>query len=283
MSKHWPHRFAVCVALIFSWSFAIGTVRADEITLDGGGVVRGKLVAGGSSKRVALVTSSGSLVVFDRERVKSVKHVAEPKPKGTKASAKPQLTPAEKEWMTKVRKLVEHAFTAAPNQRRRAAADLERIDDPEAIPALSRYLAVSKNEELRLLYSAILRHIPGPRAAYFLVRQSLFDYSPRVRDAARKAIGSDRADFARVWYIEALKTRNRNLSSLAAEGIAEIGDPDGESIPYLIAALTFQTVRVVASATAGPGFSASGLALVGDLLLDKTIRPHSPPRPRRSN
>ena len=55
---------------------------------------------------------------------------------------------------------------------------------------------------------------------------------------------------ARPWYIQALKLGRRSLASLAAEGIAEIGDPDGESIPYLISALTFQTVREVATSAA---------------------------------
>src|SRR5579862_9558126 len=140
MSNRWRHRLAVCVVLTSACCCATRTTPADEITLDGG-IVRGKLVPSGSPKRVALVTSAGSFIVFDREDVKSAKHVAEPKQKGDKASAKAQLTPAEKEWMTKVRTLVERAFTSGPDQRRRAAADLRRIDDPDAIPALSRYLA----------------------------------------------------------------------------------------------------------------------------------------------
>jgi hypothetical protein len=40
------------------------------------------------------------------------------------------------------------------------------------------------------------------------------------------------------------------LASLAAKGIAEIGDPNGDSIPYLIDAMVFQTVRVVATSPA---------------------------------
>ena len=44
-----------------------------------------------------------------------------------------------------------------------------------------------------------------------------------------------------------LKSREPNLSSLAARGIDEIGDPKGEAIPYLIESLVFQTKEVVAS------------------------------------
>ncbi len=48
-------------------------------------------------------------------------------------------------------------------------------------------------------------------------------------------------------YIAALKSGDPNLASLAAKGIAEIGDPNGDSVAYLIDALVFQTTRVVAT------------------------------------
>jgi hypothetical protein len=125
-----------------------------------------------------------------------------------------------------------------------------KIDDENAIPALSRYLAANPNEESRQFYSKILRNIPGSKAVYCLVWQSIFDQSSNVRDAARKAIGSERSDLARPLYIQALRLGDRDLASLAAKGIAEIGDPNGDSVPYLIDALVFQTVRVVVTSPA---------------------------------
>jgi hypothetical protein len=65
----------------------------------------------------------------------------------------------------------------------------------------------------------------------------LFDPSPQVREDARKAIGENRADLARPLYIHSLRLGDADLASRAALGIAEIGDPRGEAVPYLIDSL----------------------------------------------
>jgi hypothetical protein len=229
---------------------AAGTLAADVVTLNGGGKVQGNVVASGNSKTVAVLTSTGTLVVFDRDAVKTVKRVPVPAQKtasGKKNAAKPKLTAGEEAWMPKVRSLVGRLFGPDRDQSRRAASDLLKIDDENAIPALTRYLAANPNEESRQFYAKILRNIPGSKAVYCLVWQSLFDRSAIVRDTARKAIGSERGDLARPLFIQALRQGDRDLASLAAKGIAEIGDPNGDSVPYLIDAMVFQTVRVVAT------------------------------------
>jgi hypothetical protein len=249
MSVQLPQRLAAWVAVASLISFAVNALSADVITLNGGGTAHGKVVASGNPKTVALKTSAGALIVFDRQAVKNVKRGADPQPKSpaSKAAAKPQLTPEEKAWMPKVHSLVERVYGPDRDQSRRADSDLLKIDDENAIPALTRYLAASRNDESRRHFSMILANIPGSKAVYYLVKQSLFDRSPNVRDAARKAIGSERADLARPLYIAALKSGEPNLSSLAAKGIAEIGDPNGDSVAYLIDALVFQTTRLVAT------------------------------------
>jgi hypothetical protein len=222
--------------------FAVDAAPADVITLNGGGGVQGKIVPSGNSKTVALRTSGGALIVFERQEVKNVKRAANPSQKT--AAARRQLSPKEKAWMSKVHALLERAASSYPDQRRRATSDLLKINDENAIPALAHYLATSPNDESRRFFSTVLQSIPGRNAVYWLVQQSLLDPSPYVRDAARKAIG-DRGDLARPLYIEVLKLRNPDLASLAAKGIAEIGDPNGESVPYLIDAMIFKTMREV--------------------------------------
>ena len=82
------------------------------------------------------------------------------------------------------------------------------------------------------------------QSVYFLVAHSLYDRSPKVRETARKAVVLQ-ASLARPYYIEALKSRDPGLASLAAKAIVEIGDPNGETVPYLIDTLSFQTLREV--------------------------------------
>jgi hypothetical protein len=50
-------------------------------------------------------------------------------------------------------------------------------------------------------------------------------------------------------YIEALKTREPTLASRAAMGIAEIGDPQGDAVPYLIDTLEFRAAQPIDLAT----------------------------------
>jgi hypothetical protein len=138
---------------------AAGTLAADVVTLNAGGKVRGTVVASGNSKTVAVVTSNGTLLVFDHDAVKTVKRGPLPAQKtasGKKSVTKPKLTAAEEAWMPKVRSLVGRLLGPNRDQSRRAAADLLKIDDENAIPALSRYLAASQNEESRQFYAKIL-------------------------------------------------------------------------------------------------------------------------------
>jgi hypothetical protein len=227
----------------------LGLGRADNVTLDSGVVVRGHVVANsGASKSVTLRTRSGALIVFDRDLVQQVKIGADPRQ--VAANTKPgskrlRLTAEEEAWMPKIRSLVSRLMGASPAQSRSAQAELLRIEDPDALPALARYLATNRQESARQLFVMIARGIRGPKAVYYLVAVSLYDPSPQDREEARKAIGSERADFARPLYIEALKTRDQALATLAAKGIAQIGDPNGDSIPYLIDAMVFRSAQPV--------------------------------------
>jgi len=119
-----------------------------------------------------------------------------------------------------------------PSQERK-----NRRGDCASSRGATQSLRSNPDESLRRLYVAILRNIRSPKSIYFLVDQSLVDPSPEVRAEARKAIGEQRADFARPLYIHTLRLGHGDLASRAALALAEIGDPQGESIPYLIDAL----------------------------------------------
>jgi len=230
---------------------ALAAVQADTVTLKSGGAVSGKLVtvpAASGGKNVAMRTSTGGLIVLERESIRQVKHgaaAARNTSSVASGSARARLTPAEQAWVPKIRSLAAQVFEGDSDQKRRARAALLKIEDRDAIPALSQSLASSTLREAQRLYVQIMKSMPGPTTVYYLVAVSLLNPSPDIRDEARKAIGSERADAARALYIQALKWTDLNLASLAAEGVSEVGDPKGEAIPYLIDRVVFREMKKV--------------------------------------
>ncbi len=123
----------------------------------------------------------------------------------------------------------------------------------------------------------ILHNLKGPKPVYYLVAMSLFDESPQIRSEARKAIREDQLDAARVLYVAALHPGPPKLARIAAIGIGEIGDPRGDSVPFLINALvSYGTVATITepaqygllysitvSATPGLNFSGSTFDIPG--------------------
>jgi hypothetical protein len=238
---------ASALGLAFCILLPLGMGRADIVTLNSGGVIHGHLIGYSStSKSIAVRTSSGALMVFDRDAVKDVKRGADPAAAGAKpVSKKSRLTAEEEAWMPKIRSLVARLTGASRDQSRSVRAELLTIEDPDALPALTRYLASNRLEEMRLLFVSITKGIVGPKPGYYLVALALYDPSPQVREEARKAIGPKPAEFARPLYIEALKTREPTLASRAAIGLAEIGDPQGDAVPYLIDSLEYRAAQPV--------------------------------------
>ncbi len=217
---------------------------ADNVKLDGGGSLNGSVTTG--SKSVSVRTSTGGVIVFDRAEVKQVTHGRAAATKTASNSANPtakaqpkkrKLTPEEEAWMPKVRALVSRLYGGDRAKSQQARNSLLNIDDLDAIPALSTYLGSSRDEAARHLYVVILHNMKGQKPVYYLVAMSLFDQSPQIRSEARKAIREDQLDSARLLYIAALRSGSPKLGRIAAIGLGEIGDPRGDSIPYLIDAL----------------------------------------------
>jgi hypothetical protein len=216
---------------------------ADGVKLDGGGSLSGSVLSG--AKSVSVRTSSGALVIFDRAAVKQVVHGRNLSAKAGGANAangnsqpkRRKLSAEEEAWMPKVHTMVSRRFGSDRERARQAHNQLLAIDDQDAIPALSTYLANSHNEEARHLYVVILHNMKGPKPVYYLVALSLYDQSQQIRSEARKAFREDQLDSARILYIAALRSGPSKLKRIAAIGLGEIGDPHGDSVPYLINSL----------------------------------------------
>lgn len=216
----------------------LGNCRADNVKLDGGGSLSGSVASG--SKSVSVRTSTGAVVVFDRAAVKQVNHGHS---SATKAAStansqkKRKLTPEEEKWMPKIHSLVSQVNGSNRDKAVQARNAFLKIDDPDVIPALSKYLGSGRDDEARHVYIVILHNMRGPKPVYYLVAVSLYDSSVQIRHESRQAIREDQLDSARHLYIAALRSGPPRLARIAAVGLGEIGDPRGESVPYLINAL----------------------------------------------
>jgi hypothetical protein len=240
------------VACAFALVALLGSrmVLADIVTLNSGAAIQGHVVpAAANSPLIELHTPIGTRIVLARADVKSVHRGAISTPQSKvvkKTTSKSRLTAEEQAWMPKVRMLVARLTSDSRESVRRAKSDLLKITDPCALPALGRYLGTSPVEAARLLFVEIVRGIPNTQIVYSLVALSVFDPSAIVREEARKAIGSERADSARVLYINLLKIGAPRVSSRVSEGLAVIGDPNGDSVPYLIDNVVYSgTMEVV--------------------------------------
>jgi hypothetical protein len=223
---------------------ALPSAHADTVTLTTGVSVTGNLVAAPSAngtKTVAVRTSTGGLIVFEKSAVKQVTHGSTRGQKSVSGgSAKPKLTAAEQAWIPRIHLLVNLLVEGDRDQSRRARAQLLKVQDPSAIPALNRHLANRSELEAQRLYVSIMKYMPAQTSVHYLVAVALFNPSADIREEARQAIGAERADSARALFIQALRNGDRNLGSRAAEGISEIGDANGDAVPYLIDRLVFR-------------------------------------------
>ncbi len=266
---------------------------ADSVKLQNGGAVAGSVTTG--TKQVSVRTATGALIVFERAAVKQVVHGhAPPKSSMTltttstrSSSKKVLLTAAEDNWVPRVRGLVSRLFGGDREKSRQARRAISQIDDVDAVPALSVSLGSSRNVEARHLYVVILHNLTGPKPVYYLVALSLFDPSPEIRADARQALRAEQLESARLFYIAALRSGTPALARRAAIALGEIGDPRGDSVPYLIDALV--SYGTIASLRATAKYNVVYMntidATPGLKISDSNLHSHAtgtaPPRPTR--
>jgi hypothetical protein len=230
------------------------------------------VVASPSSACVAVRTPSGGLIVLERVAIRSSgSAVALAKSavgrKGAAAAGrggKAALTAEQKAWLPRVRSLVGRMLSDDAARSRRARDELLAIRDPAALVALERNLQNAPDEAARRLYVEILRQIPGEDSTGLLVAQSLGDPSRGVRAEARGTLDPPRAAFARRLYIDCLRSGSPEFYGVAAQGLAEIGDPEFDSVPYLIEALVEHTTQSLYEPARPPRFSECMDEMVAD-------------------
>lgn len=167
-----------------------------------------------------------------------------------------KVSEAEKGWFKRVRML--HGWLDSERSDRQAEAmtQLKAIQDPDAVPALSRYFKAVPVEDQRMLYVEILSRISGDKPVPALVLQSLWDESRAIRDAAIG--GLLRKDVAKAlpYYLRALKNGLNLIVNRAGDALAQLGND--AVIPQLINALVTRHVYTELVPDAAPGITTNG-------------------------
>ena len=231
---------ALCGAALALALFVPSIGSSDEVTLQSGGIVRGKVAKSGTT--LAVTSPKGIRIVVDRSDVRKIAHEST-----AVAANKGRLTPAQKEWLSKIRKLVLRAQSDDREVAARAVRDLRAIHDPDAMPALMQVLRTSDAETSRLMYVRILGDMPGAVAGPGLAEEALFDNSSVVRDAAADISKRQKPEFIRPYYGQALRFPNREVVVRAASVLESVGNMD--DVPYLIDSLYSRTVDIEYRAT----------------------------------
>ena len=166
---------------------------------------------------------------------------------------------AEQAWFQRIR--VWHGWLSGRNKKRRtkALAELNKIDDSNAVVALVRFLGQDKNKQVRRLQVEILGKIPGEKSVKPLVYVSLSDSQSDVRRAALEAIKPELREKAFAYYVGKLTNSINVVVRRAATALGRIGDR--EVVPDLINALVTRhryKVRVQGSASPSYSFSTDG-------------------------
>jgi hypothetical protein len=167
-----------------------------------------------------------------------------------------RVTESEKSWFRRVKLWHGWLESDHPERQSEALAQLQAIQEPDAVMALGRSFKAVPVEEHRLLYVEILAKIEGEKPLQPLVLQSLWDESRLVRDAAIRGVRRKDVDKALPAYLRALRNGLNLIVNRAGAALGELGN-DGV-VPHLIDALVTRHTYTILVPEPTTGFRADG-------------------------
>lgn len=141
----------------------------------------------------------------------------------------------ERGWFQKIKLWYGWLDGQHENRRPQGLTNLAAINDPNAAPAVMKFLSTDPRIDIRELAVKILVRTSGPKATTGLVKIALFDESLVIRTQALDGIGHDYAERAQNAFVKALKHESNAIVCRAANALGQIGDKS--SIAPLIEAL----------------------------------------------
>ena len=165
-------------------------------------------------------------------------------------------------WYRKVKAWKHWLSNRYANRRAAGQKNLQNLQDPDAVPALSKYFRDESDRGLRVFYVRQLAKIPGPKPVGALVYQMLYDSDNEIRYAALNGIAKEQYPVSIGYFIRELRNASVVTVRRAADGLKRVGDE--RAIPALINALvTSHHYKVLVADNSGSiGFNTNGSAAV---------------------
>jgi len=171
--------------------------------------------------------------------------------------ANSQQRDAELVWVPKIRLWLGWVTGNDPQRASTGLSELKKIQDPDAVAALTKFLSQHPQSQVRLLFVGILGQIEGAIPVRPLVDRLLLDGDQIVRRDALRALTPARYRLAIPGLIAALRHKSNAVVCHAAEALGEIGDD--RTVPSLIDALvTRHIVQIQVPASPGIMFTNGG-------------------------
>lgn len=165
---------------------------------------------------------------------------------------------AELKWFKTIRLWHSWLKNSDPERNRKGLDEFQRLNDPDAIAALTNFLWKDDNEKVRQLYVLVLKRMPGNDPVPLLVQAALYDTSATVRGDALEAITPDRHQAAFTPFVRGLASPENAVVGRSAVALRKLGNPD--AIPALIESLvTTHRYKVrVADTSSSYSFTTNG-------------------------
>ncbi len=141
----------------------------------------------------------------------------------------------EQEWFPKIRLWTGWVTGNNASRAQQGMTALQALKDPDAAPAVARFLGEHNARELRLLGVTVLTQGGGIKSAVSLSKIALRDSDQEVRTAALRGIDDSFFEKVQALFIKELRSDNNALVNRAAAGLLRVGDE--RCIPQLIDAL----------------------------------------------
>lgn len=169
---------------------------------------------------------------------------------------------AEKAWYPKIRLWVNWLKGSQLERQADALANLRGVTDPDACPAVVKFLAEDANPTLRQIALQVLSQPGGPKPVAGLTKLMVLDPVPELRKAALDALQPEQYPLAQPYLLRHLRHAQNPVVCRAAAALERVGD-DQAVVPLIDALTTTHryTIRVPVaqmSVALGPNGSIGG-------------------------
>ena len=176
--------------------------------------------------------------------------------------AKEKQDKAERSWNPIIRR---HREKIGGNASQAAKDAILAINDPTAVPALTKLMELEQDEAVRLLYVRALVKIGTGDSLLTVAKRSLTDPSEEIRTTAMELLAASKQRFFVDYYLQQLRSPDNLVVNRAAVALSYFKDQ--RSIAPLIDSLItkhtqqFQAGGPPGAINAGQGPNGAGLAM----------------------